>query len=73
MSRPEAARAAAAVIARHVPNLAELAALLDAGGFGRLGDALRVLVAARAVDVGSAKPDPAVWREACERMLGGAR
>jgi hypothetical protein len=74
MTRAEALEAAAAVIARAVPDIADLAMLLDTAGQTRLAAALRVRLAGRVPGVGGeARPDPEMWAVAAERLVGGGR
>ncbi len=73
-TRAQGLAVAAAIIARHVPNLPGLCLLLDTAGCGRLAKALRARVGDRTPEVGgSPHPDPAVWAEAASRPMGGGR
>src|SRR5271170_6594442 len=59
MTRKEGLGASAAVIARHVPDLAGLALALDAAGQRRLAAALRARVEVRPAEVrGEVRPYP---------------
>jgi hypothetical protein len=74
VSRQEGLAASAAVVARHVPDLAGLALALDAAGLGRLAAALRARPRAGkrpTVLAGAPRPDPAVWAAQAGRVVGG--
>jgi hypothetical protein len=74
MTRGEALRTAAAVIARHVPDLPGLALLLADAGQGRLSAALRACGGKkRATPRERGVPDAEVWAAAARRMVGGGR
>jgi len=71
--RSAALAAAAAAIARHVPDVGGLIANLEfAGGLARLVGALRSrLGKRRSPDIGgAARPDAAIWAAAADRMTG---
>ena len=69
MTRAEALRTAAAVIARGVADLPGLALLLDEAGLGRLSAALRPRAGGKGVG-GAPRPDAGLWAEAARRMVG---
>jgi hypothetical protein len=72
VTRGEALRAAAAVIARDVPDLAGLGLLLADAGLGRLAAALRAQGGKkRVLPPGRGSPDAAVWAAAVRRAVGG--
>lgn len=71
MGRTQALTCAAAIIAKHVPNLGDLILVLEAAGQLRLAGAIRNRMPPRAGGKvgGAAKPDPELWRRQAERVV----
>lgn len=70
MTRGEATRCAAGIVARHVPDLVALALLLDEAGLGRLSAALRSLGGDAKPPVARGSPDAAAWDRQAEKVIG---
>ena len=71
MTRAEATRTAAAIIARDVPDLAGLALLLDAAGIARLAAALRAQGGdKRGAPRERGAPDAEVWDRQAGKVIG---
>jgi hypothetical protein len=74
VTRTQALQAAAGIIARDVPDLAGLCALLEYAGQLWLAAALRARAGEKtAVVGGAARPDAEVWAEATRRAVGVGR
>jgi hypothetical protein len=72
MTRKRGLAVAAAIIARHVPNLGDLVLALDDAGALRLSAAVRNTMSDRgpAVVGGEARPDAAFWAAEARKVLG---
>lgn len=70
MTRAQAMRAAAAIVALRVADLPGLCLLLEDGGCGRLAAALRARMGDKPAEVGgSPHPDAGLWAEAADRVI----
>lgn len=74
MTRGQALAVAAAIIAKSVPDLPGLIALLKVAGQLRLAAALRAGAGGKPAGVGgAARPDAGMWAEAARRAVGVVR
>ena len=70
MTRGEATRCAAAIVAAHTPDLVALCLILDTAGLGRLSAALRALGGDAKPPVARGSPDAELWDRQADRVIG---